>query len=112
MYVRISASTDHDKNKSSDPSIFAENDHLIPTQLLFQQAMVPVSDKISRFYHVNDVTRFQQDRPIYKRQIDKDIMNLKVYGLREQHWILHNRWLVFWDGSKLQIGKWIRVIEE
>lgn len=34
--------------------------------------MVPVPEKIARFYHVNDVTRFQHDRPVYKGQIDKD----------------------------------------
>lgn len=68
------------KNTPPDPSIFAENGQFIqisnvraiPTQPLFQQAMVPVPEKIARFYHVNDVTRFQQDRPIYKGQIDKD----------------------------------------
>lgn len=29
-------------------------------------------EKIARFYQVNDVTRFQHDRPIYKGHIDKD----------------------------------------
>ncbi|XP_017494390.1 PREDICTED: dedicator of cytokinesis protein 4-like, partial [Rhagoletis zephyria] len=35
-------------------------------------AMVPVPEKIARFYEVNDVTRFIYDRPIYKGPIDKD----------------------------------------
>ncbi|XP_068154340.1 dedicator of cytokinesis protein 3 isoform X1 [Drosophila tropicalis] len=35
-------------------------------------AMVPVPEKISRFYEVNDVTRFIYDRPMYKGPIDKD----------------------------------------
>lgn len=44
----------------------------IPVQPLFQQAMVHVPEKIAQFYHVNDVTRFQHDRPVYKGQVDKD----------------------------------------
>lgn len=43
----------------------AENPHLLNTR-------VPVPEKIARFYEVNDVKRFQHDRPIYKGQIDKD----------------------------------------
>ncbi|SPP88189.1 blast:Dedicator of cytokinesis protein 3 [Drosophila guanche] len=35
-------------------------------------AMVPVPEKIARFYEVNDVTRFIYDRPTYKGPIDKD----------------------------------------
>ncbi|XP_060650171.1 dedicator of cytokinesis protein 3 [Drosophila nasuta] len=35
-------------------------------------AMVPVPEKIARFYEVNDVTRFIYDRPMYKGPIDKD----------------------------------------
>lgn len=34
--------------------------------------MFPVPEKIARFYHVNDVTRFQHDRPVYKGQVDKE----------------------------------------
>lgn len=33
---------------------------------------MPMPEKIARFYQVNDVTRFQHDRPIYKGNIDKD----------------------------------------
>lgn len=35
-------------------------------------AMVPVPEKIARFYEVNDVTRFIYDRPMYKGPLDKD----------------------------------------
>ncbi|XP_030371328.1 dedicator of cytokinesis protein 3 [Scaptodrosophila lebanonensis] len=35
-------------------------------------AMLPVPEKIARFYEVNDITRFIYDRPIYKEPIDKD----------------------------------------
>ncbi|XP_037885712.1 dedicator of cytokinesis protein 3 isoform X1 [Glossina fuscipes] len=35
-------------------------------------AMVPVPEKIARFYEVNDVSRFIYDRPIYKGTVDKD----------------------------------------
>ncbi|XP_032308496.1 dedicator of cytokinesis protein 3 isoform X1 [Drosophila ananassae] len=35
-------------------------------------AMVPVPEKIARFYDVNDVTRFIYDRPMYKGPVDKD----------------------------------------
>ncbi|KAH8346884.1 hypothetical protein KR059_001528, partial [Drosophila kikkawai] len=35
-------------------------------------AMVPVPEKIARFYEVNDVTRFIYDRPMYKGPVDKD----------------------------------------
>lgn len=34
--------------------------------------MVPVPEKIARFYEVNDVSRFIYDRPIYKGTVDKD----------------------------------------
>lgn len=68
------------KNTPPDSSIFNEigqyiqisNVKPIPDQPLFQQAMVPAPEKIARFYHVNDVTRFQHDRPVYKGQVDRD----------------------------------------
>lgn len=34
--------------------------------------MFPVPEKVAKFYHVNDVKRFQHDRPVYKGQADKD----------------------------------------
>uniref|UniRef100_A0A6P4FAD5 Dedicator of cytokinesis protein 3 isoform X1 n=1 Tax=Drosophila rhopaloa TaxID=1041015 RepID=A0A6P4FAD5_DRORH len=37
-----------------------------------KSAMVPVPEKIARFYEVNDVTRFIYDRPMYKGTVDKD----------------------------------------
>lgn len=66
------------KNTPPDQSIFTESGQFIqisnvrpiPDQPL--SSMVPVPEKIARFYHVNDVTRFQHDRPVYKGQIDKD----------------------------------------
>lgn len=39
---------------------------------LFKDTIFPVPEKIAKFYHVNDVKRFQNDRPIYKGQADKD----------------------------------------
>lgn len=68
------------KNAPPDPAIFTEpgqfiqisNVRPIQDQPLFKSSMVPVPEKISRFYHVNDVTRFQHDRPVYKGQVDKD----------------------------------------
>lgn len=68
------------KNTPPDTSIFTEpgqfiqisNVRPIQDQPLFKSSMVPVPEKIARFYHVNDVTRFQHDRPVYKGQVDKD----------------------------------------
>lgn len=34
--------------------------------------MFPVPEKVAKFYHVNDVKRFQHDRPVYKGQVDKE----------------------------------------
>lgn len=34
--------------------------------------MFPVPEKIKRFYHVNDVKRFQHDRPVHKGPVDKE----------------------------------------
>lgn len=33
---------------------------------------IHILEKIAKFYHVNDVKRFQNDRPVYKGQVDKD----------------------------------------
>lgn len=68
------------KNTPPDGSILVDPDQFIqisnvkpiPVQPLFQQAIVPIPEKIARFYHVNDVTRFQHDRPVYKGQVDRD----------------------------------------
>lgn len=37
-----------------------------------KSACVPIPERISRFYQVNDVLRFQYDRPIHKGTVDKD----------------------------------------
>lgn len=68
------------KNSPPDTSIFVEigqyiqisNVRPIADLPYLNTSMVPVPEKIARFYQVNDVTRFQHDRPIYKGQIDKD----------------------------------------
>ncbi|XP_055305427.1 dedicator of cytokinesis protein 3 isoform X2 [Sitodiplosis mosellana] len=44
----------------------------IPDHPLFKNTMFPVPEKVAKFYHVNDVKRFQHDRPVYKGQADKD----------------------------------------
>lgn len=38
----------------------------------FKNASVSVQDRISKFYQVNDISRFQHDRPIHKGTVDKD----------------------------------------
>ena len=65
------------KNSPPDPSLFVENGQFIqisnvrPIPVLSTlSARAP--EKILRFYQVNDVTKFQHDRPVYKGQIDKD----------------------------------------
>lgn len=68
------------KNTPPEAAIFTESGQFIqiskvkpiPVHPLFQQAMVHVPEKIAQFYQVNDVTRFQHDRPVYKGQVDKD----------------------------------------
>lgn len=68
------------RNTPPEAAIFSEPGQFIqiskvkpiPVQPLFQQAMVHVPEKIAQFYQVNDVTRFQHDRPVYKGQVDKD----------------------------------------
>lgn len=68
------------KNSPPDQSLFSEIGQFIQISNVrpiadipfLNTARVPVPEKIARFYHVNDVTRFQHDRPIYKGQIDKD----------------------------------------
>uniref|UniRef100_A0AAG5CQS3 Dedicator of cytokinesis n=1 Tax=Anopheles atroparvus TaxID=41427 RepID=A0AAG5CQS3_ANOAO len=37
-----------------------------------KSAKVTVPEKISKYYEVNDVTRFQYDRPVHKGAVDKD----------------------------------------
>ncbi|XP_052865732.1 dedicator of cytokinesis protein 3 isoform X1 [Anopheles cruzii] len=37
-----------------------------------KSAKVTVPEKISKYYEVNDVTRFQYDRPVHKGTVDKD----------------------------------------
>lgn len=39
---------------------------------VLRTASVPVPERIERFYHVNDVRRFQHDRPVYKGAVDKE----------------------------------------
>lgn len=39
---------------------------------VLRASTVPVPERIERFYQVNDVRRFQHDRPVYKGQVDKD----------------------------------------
>jgi hypothetical protein len=39
---------------------------------LFVEAGTDVPEKIASFYHVNDVRRFQLDRPVHKGPVDKD----------------------------------------
>lgn len=68
------------KNTPPDSSIFTDkgqyiqisNVRPIPNQPLFKNNMFPVPEKVKKFYHVNDVKRFQHDRPIYKGQVEKD----------------------------------------
>lgn len=68
------------KNTPPEPSILVEkgqyiqisNVRPIPNQPLFKNTMFPVPEKVAKFYHVNDVKRFQHDRPVYKGQADKD----------------------------------------
>lgn len=40
--------------------------------ICLKTACVPIPDRIARFYQVNDVTRFQYDRPVHKGTVDKD----------------------------------------
>lgn len=37
--------------------------------------MFPVPEKVTKFYHVNDVKCFQHDRPVYKGQVDEKDSN-------------------------------------
>lgn len=57
---------------SSDQYIQISNVRPIADLSSLRSACVPVPDRISRFYLVNDVMRFQYDRPIHKGPIDKD----------------------------------------
>lgn len=68
------------KNTPPESSIFTEkgqyiqisNVRPIPNQPMFKNTMFPVPEKVAKYYHVNDVKRFQHDRPVYKGQVDKD----------------------------------------
>ncbi|XP_031632350.1 dedicator of cytokinesis protein 3 isoform X2 [Contarinia nasturtii] len=68
------------KNTPPESSIFVDkgqfiqisNVRPIPDQPLFKNTMFPVPEKVKKFYQVNDVKRFQHDRPLYKGQSDKD----------------------------------------
>lgn len=69
------------KNTPPDASIFMDKGQFmqisivrpIPIQPLFKNTMFPVPEKVAKFYHVNDVQRFQHDRPVYKGQVvDKE----------------------------------------
>lgn len=68
------------KNTPPEPSIFTvkgqyiqiSNVRPIQNQPIFKNTMFPVPEKVAKFYHVNDVKRFQHDRPVYKGQVDKD----------------------------------------
>lgn len=37
-----------------------------------KEALREVPEKIARFYQVNDVNRFQLDRPVHKSPVDKE----------------------------------------
>lgn len=39
---------------------------------LFVEAGTDIPEKIASFYQVNDVRRFQLDRPVHKGPVDKD----------------------------------------
>lgn len=39
---------------------------------LFIEAGTDIPEKIASFYQVNDVRRFQLDRPVHKGPVDKD----------------------------------------
>lgn len=68
------------KNSPPDQTILMSPDQFlqinnvkpISNPIHLRTATVPVPDRISSFYEVNDVTRFQYDRPIHKGTIDKD----------------------------------------
>ncbi|XP_055698123.1 dedicator of cytokinesis protein 3 isoform X2 [Phlebotomus papatasi] len=68
------------KNSPPDQSILSGPDQYIQISNVrpiadhphLKSAMVPVPEKIARYYQVNDVTRFQHDRPVYKGIVDKD----------------------------------------
>ncbi|XP_055375365.1 dedicator of cytokinesis protein 3 [Condylostylus longicornis] len=68
------------KNSTPDKSIMLSNNQYIQISnvrpvrdgQLFRNAMVPVPEKIAKFYQVNDITKFIHDRPIYKGIVDKE----------------------------------------
>ncbi|CAD7092210.1 unnamed protein product [Hermetia illucens] len=68
------------KNSPPDKSILSAPEQYIQISNVrpigdpkaLKSAMVPVPEKIARFYEVNDVTRFIHDRPIYKGPVDKE----------------------------------------
>lgn len=69
------------KNSPPDPMLFTETGQFIQISTVrpladipahMADGSVPIPEKIERFYQVNDVKRFQHDRPVYKGQVDKE----------------------------------------
>ncbi|KFB52005.1 AGAP004507-PA-like protein [Anopheles sinensis] len=57
---------------SPEQRFHAVNVRPIPDPYHLKSAKVTVPEKISKYYEVNDVTRFQYDRPVHKGAVDKD----------------------------------------
>ncbi|XP_058116112.1 dedicator of cytokinesis protein 3 [Anopheles ziemanni] len=57
---------------SPEQRFHAVNVRPIPDPYHLKSAKVTVPEKISKYYEVNDVTRFQYDRPVHKGTVDKD----------------------------------------
>lgn len=69
------------RNSPPDAALLAESGQWIQISTVrpladvpatLRASSVPVPERIERFYQVNDVRRFQHDRPVYKGQVDKE----------------------------------------
>lgn len=56
----------------SEQYIHISNVRPIADPVHLKSATVPITERIARFYEVNDITKFQHDRPVHKGVIDKD----------------------------------------
>ncbi|KAL7022521.1 hypothetical protein ACKWTF_012281 [Chironomus riparius] len=80
LQTEFSSAQLYTKNSPPDISIMNSNEQLFQISTVrpisdrnhLKNATNVVPEKISRFYEVNDVIRFQHDRPIHKGQFDKN----------------------------------------
>ena len=69
---------------------------------LFAEAGTDIPEKIASFYQVNDVRRFQLDRPVHKGPVDKD--NEFKVSVWKMGALVHTRKDYYWQNFQFPLA--------